>query len=361
MAYASNAVAGDNPILVTATVDEIRYQYARRVGAGVYSNVLSDGSPISLPITLLCEGSTSNDFIQSGAFDNVAWSFNNNTISPNYASAPDGVLAADKNIPNGAVSYHRGQQTRSVTSGTTYTTSFFVKVAGYNYIQLFGNTGFDSVDTWVNFNLTNGTMGHKGPGNFTYSISPQLATGWYRISLTATATSTSATGAMAIAVMNVDYDGRVPLYTFSGDLTSGIYMWGGQFEAKNYLSSYRSTASAPVTRAADSLSFTNLSWYNPDQGTFVITASGSAFSAPYNLGGLNQTLDTTSKYALYYNFSSKSGSTYLVNANTLSSPTEFTGITNPTTLFLSSGGVANISRISYYPKALKPNKLAGLL
>ena len=52
-------------------------------------------------------------------------------------------------------------------------------------------------------------------------------------------------------------------------------MWGAQFEATAYQTSYIATTSASVTRAADvSLINTLTPWYNAAQGTFDITATG---------------------------------------------------------------------------------------
>ena len=343
--------------------DGVQY-FTTTNGNTVASNVVTEaaGTPLTTTITLLGEEVRANDFTYSEQIDNAIWSFNNNTITANAAVAPDGTSTADKNIPNAVNSFHRGQQTISVTSGTTYTVSFFVKAAGYNYVQLFTNTGFDATNSWVNFDLTNGTVGYVGPGTFTYSIVP-LANSWYRISSTAAATSTSGTGSIAIAVLNANTNSRANLAIFSGNTTSGIYMWGAQWEAASNASSYIPTTTVAVPRAADVASFTGagLSWYNAQQGTFAITASGQAFRTPSPFGAFNLTLPTAGTYALQYNNAVSDGSTYLYTAAGGATPTEYTGIAVPTTILLLNGGLVNISNFTYYASALPTATIVGML
>jgi hypothetical protein len=58
--------------------------------------------------------------------------------------------------------------------------------------------------------------------------------------------------------------------TYTGDGTSGIYLWGAQLEAGAFPTSYIPTTTATVTRSADvcSISGSNFSaWYRQDEGT----------------------------------------------------------------------------------------------
>jgi hypothetical protein len=61
--------------------------------------------------------------------------------------------------------------------------------------------------------------------------------------------------------------------SYQGDGTSGVYIWGAQFEAGSVATSYIPTSGSTVTRAADDLvitgsAFTN--FYNQSEGTWYI-------------------------------------------------------------------------------------------
>ena len=68
---------------------------------------------------------------------------------------------------------------------------------------------------------------------------------------------------------------------YTGDGTSGIYVWGAKFEAGAFPTSYIPTNGTQVTRAADLAVMTDAnfsSWFNPNEGTFFADASVAAFS-----------------------------------------------------------------------------------
>ena len=53
---------------------------------------------------------------------------------------------------------------------------------------------------------------------------------------------------MLIAVSDADYAARLP--SFTGDGTSGVYLWGAQIEAGSFASTYILTTTTAVTRNA---------------------------------------------------------------------------------------------------------------
>jgi hypothetical protein len=177
--------------------------------------------------------------------------------------------------------------------------------------------------------------------------------------LTGTATGTlTGTGAGNRVPITVTTTAGTLTLTFAGTNTNG------QAEAGSTLSSYIPTAGASVTRVADVPSFTGagLSWYNAQQGTFVVKASGQAFRIPSAFGTFNLTLPTAGTYVVVYNNAIKDGSTYLYTLANGATPVEYTGIADPiTTVTLLNGGLANLSAFTYYPKALKASKIVALL
>jgi hypothetical protein len=70
-------------------------------------------------------------------------------------------------------------------------------------------------------------------------------------------------------------DGEWANRVYTGDGTSGLYIWGAQLEAGAFPTSYIPTTSATVTRAADNASMVGSnfsSWYNQSEGTIFASA-----------------------------------------------------------------------------------------
>ncbi|MFA7275836.1 MAG: hypothetical protein WC043_03425 [Pseudobdellovibrionaceae bacterium] len=215
---------------------------------------------------LLIEENSSNKLQYSDDFSNALWQKINVTVSTDVTTSPDGAANADKAVSAATTGSFFVLQDSAVVSGVTYTQSFYVKAAGWNYVQLGSSTGFDTTSTWVNFNLSTGTIGNHGTGG-TYGIQA-INNGWYRIYLTATSTATSAAGRFYLALMPTDINGRNPP-SATGDGTSGVYVYGGQFESYQIPTTYIPTASSNVTRNAETLIIPTGTWYNQNAGTFM--------------------------------------------------------------------------------------------
>jgi hypothetical protein len=62
---------------------------------------------------------------------------------------------------------------------------------------------------------------------------------------------------------------------YTGDGTSGLFLWGAQVEAGAFATSYIPTVASTVTRASDTPTITGAnfaSWYNASEGTIVVSA-----------------------------------------------------------------------------------------
>jgi hypothetical protein len=146
---------------------------------------------------------------------------------------------------------------------------------------LYANAG----NTGRHFNLQTGTPGQQTGNTNTPSITP-VGNGWYRCSITYTATAAS-----DLIIFNVaNGDG---VFSFAGDNTSGIYLWGAQLEAGAFATSYIPTTTATVTRAADistsvATSVFENSWYRQDEGTVFANARTLQSATSQILAGVDE-------------------------------------------------------------------------
>jgi hypothetical protein len=239
------------PVLLTANNNVARFDHNPTTGES---------------LGLLVEEQRTNLLLRSEEFDNASWTETNVTITANTIVGPDGTLTADYVAENSANGAHRVSQTISVTSGTAYSTSVFVKAGGRTFVQLFFSSAAFGSNGYANFNLSTGAVGTVGSGS-TATITA-VGNGWYRCALTATAIATSASAAVTFQIITSATAARNESYT--GDGYSGIFLWGAQLEAGAFATSYIPTTSASATRSADAASMTGAnfsSWYRADQGT----------------------------------------------------------------------------------------------
>jgi hypothetical protein len=385
----------------TQEVLDPRITFSRgSIGTRVNSNRLIETVSANLPrfdydpVTgeckgLLIEESRSNLLVNSDDFN--SWAKNNYNVSTNVITAPDGTLTADKIIPINSNTFHDIFKTPSLSSNT-YTLSIFAKAAEQSFIRLRIDGGLGA---GTFFNLSNGSIGSSV--NVTSSTITPYPNGWYRCSITVTTNIIN-------VVFNSFPTGSTTNYTGNG--TSGLYLWGAQLEQGAFPTSYIPTTASIVTRSADraSMGGTNFSsWYNQSEGSIVTTYQKNSSVSGYNFGVFSLTSSLSNRlnvidffpsaFTIYcngnpevyefggpFNITTKSKSAFSFATNKFFKCTDGTfyltslaypiasGIKIPTvnTLVLGPywGGVqplnGTISRLTYYPRALKPNQLQFL-
>ena len=227
--------------LTSAAVDEARFDYNP-------STLAAQG--------LLIEEARTNLCLQSADFT-TTWSQTNVTITANTTASPDGGTNGDTLLinANGATT---AQTSQSFTAGSTLTVSVFAKKNASNFVR-FEVGGL--VNCW--FDLNTGVTGTNsaGSGNVLFSAKSiqAISNGWYRCVLTVTTTTITTLGVNIFAT-NTDNS--------SSSINSSIFLWGAQFEAGAFPTSYIPTTTATVTRSEDRASVNTLSpWYNATEGT----------------------------------------------------------------------------------------------
>ena len=227
---------------------------------------------------LLVEESRQNLLTGSEDFGPSYWSaLNSVSTSLNAVASPDGNSTADKFIENTNTTHKVLARTFTLTASTTYTYSLFVKAAERNAIMIHIRKS-DYTDRFgASFNLSTQAVTNEtsGVGVLDSADIKKYPNDWYRISITGNiGTNTSAVVPMYLIGSGGAFD-----IAYTGDGTSGIYVWGAQLEQGSFPTSYIPTQNSTVTRTADNASMTGSnfsSWFNQGDGTFLINGS-----APY--------------------------------------------------------------------------------
>ena len=212
---------------------------------------------------ILVEPSSENLITRSEDFSFSGWTKNGASVA-NGISSPDGNNTAFKLTEDATGSGHYLQETVTVSSATIYTASIFVKYESREWIRF---TDAESINR-VHFNTRTGQFGTVVGTVIAYS-STELDDGWHRITIT----STSAGTAYSMRIILAESDNDV---AYTGDGTSGIYVWGAQLETGSVATSLIPTAggnAAARTRAADDLVISGSDFsdfYNQSEGTVYV-------------------------------------------------------------------------------------------
>lgn len=284
---------------------------------------------------LLIEQQRTNYLLRSQEFDNASWTKDGSSITANAIAAPDGTTTADLLVEAATTATHGFNQIAAGNSTIVTALSLYVKPKERSICRI------DSTDGGVNFirayfdlsgagsvsNITNNGTASQGAANIT-----QLANGWYRIEVSGQPASANSgfirlTFRMETAIGGTGY---------TGDGSSGMYVWGAQLEPWSgggivpmFASSYIATTSSMVTRTADSALITGSNFTSifdaALQGTMFAEAitPNTTFGTDYGLFSLS---DNTANNCVQLK---RVASTGLPSANVTTGGAQQAGI-NPT-------------------------------
>jgi hypothetical protein len=226
---------------------------------------------------LLVEESRTNLLLRSEEFDNSYWAKERTSISQNQITAPDGTLTADTIVEDTSVNnLHRIWRGITFSTASSYTFSVFVKAKERTSVDIRGFNPTDGNQFLVRFNLIDGSVINTNTQSFGIIKYPN---GWYRFYGVGTF------GARFTQFFVGPTIGAVSEYT--GDGTSGIYIWGAQLEQGSFPTSYMPTQASTRTRVGD-IAFINLpptgEWYNYSEGSLVFQHTNVPFSSATSAG-----------------------------------------------------------------------------
>ncbi len=246
----------------------------RKASSGV-SRLSYNPTNLNYDPFLLLEESRTNLLTYSEDFNNSAWAKSECTIIPNAVVAPSGAVSGDKFVESTTASaYHLLNIGAALTTGTIYTISVYAKAAERTQI-IFG-VGQPALGSGVyafgKFNLSNGTFSaFLGSPIMTMT---NVGNGWYRCTVTYTSAVTSTVTAWE--VQTLDESGT---NGYTGNGTSGVYIWGAQLEVGAYATSYMPSTVTFSGRTSDGTYF--------DSAGTLTTAGSGVSRTNYNPANLS--------------------------------------------------------------------------
>lgn len=247
-------------------------------------------------------------------FSNSYWTKSNSTITANATTAPDGTLTADKLVEDTVNTLHQTYVGIGITANTQYTYSFYVKSAERTAVTLefgFASSPYTPRIKAV-FNLSNKTATTANTGTPTLANTPTITdvgNGWFRCSVSGIFDTVSTLAALSICVANSS-----GFTTYTGDGTSGVYLWGAQLEAGSTATRYQpvyttavkqfvavASASTTAMHSRDGITWTsttnlpsasNWSSVTYGNGKYVTISTGTSNNAAYSTDGITWTAST---------------------------------------------------------------------
>ena len=208
----------------------------------------------------LVEPESTNLVLRSEEFNNNYWLKNEVTLSANVAISPNGQMNAYKLKATAVNNYHalRGV----VGYSSLYTGSCYLKKGEYRYAYVGIERSSNSTVQSAIIDLETGliTNSYSTTGTPLFNV-VDVGNGWYRLNVTQIQNSTGTSNVLTIGISDNGTYNSIILQRprFTGDGTSGIYIWGAQLEQSPIATSYIPTTTGAVTRLKDDISFTNAS------------------------------------------------------------------------------------------------------
>ena len=197
--------------------------------------------------SLLLEPARTNLVTYSEDFSQGYWTKTGSSITSGFIS-PDGNTNAFKLVEDSATSAHELEVTGIAVVADKYTMSLFAKAGERSKVRVQLRNYFAG-DPSVIFDLENGTFEQNSQAIGSMTL---LSNGFYKCTFT-TILNAIAGGN---AILNVNLVDEANQISYTGDGTSGLYIFGAMLEQGSYPTSYIPTNGSSVTRDAETCSQT---------------------------------------------------------------------------------------------------------
>ena len=224
---------------------------------------------------LLTESQRSNLLPYSEDFSNAAWIKGNVTVNANQAISPDGSLNADLI----QFTVNSGNIYDNVGGSGDGSFSVFAKYIDIKYIRL------RSTGSYAYFDIENGTVGNTL--NVLDTKIENYGNGWYRCTVIGNNTNSL----VQVFASNTDVGQPTGL--------GSVYLWGAQFEAGSYPTSYIKTEGSAVTRNGDQVYGSgDAATFNDSEG--VLMAEISALDDDSSIKAISLNNGTDDERVMFY-------------------------------------------------------------
>ncbi len=197
--------------------------------------------------SLLLEPQSTNLYDYSQDFSQVYWNKTSATVSTSTITDPTGGQNSFKLVPDSGTGGNRSLGRNFTGLSGLHTQTVFAKKGEYNYIMLRTR---NAPQTGVMFDLENGTFNvNLTSAAFDSAKIEDYGNGWFRCSMTLDPSQMTVSGQIYTS-FSVGITGS-ETNNFNGDGTSGVYIFGAQFEEQSFSTSYIPTSGGTVTRSAD--------------------------------------------------------------------------------------------------------------
>jgi hypothetical protein len=206
---------------------------------------------------LLVEEARTNLKVRSQEFDSGSWNTGGGrSVTADTVVAPDGTTTADLVTATATGTAGYLSQGTSVATTTAYVDSVFGKQGTKKWLNLTVYDGTNGNRYW--FDLNAGVVGSTAlVGTGLTSVTAEIVAhvnGWYRCIVKFTTKAVS-----SVTNFYAFCDGDASLTLTNGGTGS---LWGAQLEAGTSVSSYIPTAAVSASRAADVVTFSDLTWFD---------------------------------------------------------------------------------------------------